>query len=292
MGQTAEELLDSLTDDQISLYSADSSTEQHIVIDSNRFITVPESLKRIAVQFDNNIETVTFDCPRYWDGHDLSQMKVYINYLRKDNVRGMYWAENVTIDEADSNIMHFNWEIHKNATLVKGPLSFLVCIKKTDEEGNEANHWNSELNQEMYISEGLECQESILQGYPDIITQLLTRMDYVEEIATPETMQNYVSEFLRNTTEVRDITHEYLESNPPTTPEEMLEYVRTYLTTHPPLFVVGPEKPGVRCLWFDTSESGDTEENVVVKAVATNPNEQLYAEVNSALSTDYNFDIE
>ena len=132
MGQTAEELLDSLTNDQIALYSADSSTEPHIVIDSNRYITVPEQLKRIAVQFDNNIETVTFDCPRYWDGHDLSQMKVYINYLRKDNVRGMYWAENVTIDETDNTIMHFNWEISKNATLVKGPLSFLVCINRNE----------------------------------------------------------------------------------------------------------------------------------------------------------------
>ena len=49
-----------------------SISEPHIVIDSHRAITVPEQLKRIAVQFDHNFETVTFDCPRYWDGHDLS----------------------------------------------------------------------------------------------------------------------------------------------------------------------------------------------------------------------------
>lgn len=288
----ADELLDALSDDEIVVYTADPATEEHIIIDSNRYITVPESLKRIAVQYDNNMETVTFDCPRYWDGIDMSTMKVYINYLTKNNVRGMYWAENVTIDTEDPRIMHFDWTISRNVTRVKGNLSFLVCIKKTDEDGMESNHWNSELNQDMYVSEGLECEESILAAYPDIITDLLTRMDYVEEIATPETMQNYVSNFLTNTTEVRDITYEYLESHPPTTAEEMLEYVKNYLTNHPPLFVVGPEKPGVKCLWFDTSESGDTSENVIVKAVATNPNEQLYAEVDDVLTTDYSFTIE
>ena len=61
MGQTAEELLDSLSEEEISAYTADSATEEHIVVGADRFITVPDSLKRIAVQFDHNIETVTFD---------------------------------------------------------------------------------------------------------------------------------------------------------------------------------------------------------------------------------------
>lgn len=288
----ADELLDALSDDEIVVYTADPTTEEHIIINNDRFIIVPESLKRIAVQFDNNVETVTFDCPRYWDGLDMSKMKIYINYLTKNNVRGMYWADNVTIDEEDDRIMHFDWTISRNVTLVKGNLSFLVCIKKTDSEGLEENHWNSELNQDMYVSEGLECEESIVDAHPDIITDLLTRMDYVEYIATPETMQNYVSEFLSTTDELRNITYDFMETLEPTSPESMLEYVHHYLNGHPPLFVIGPEKPGVRCLWFDTSESGDTSANVYIKAVATNPNEQLYAVVDDIATTDYSFDIE
>ena len=61
----AEELLDSISVDDIALYTADPETEEHIVVGSDRFITVPNSLKRIGVQYDHNIETVTFDCPRY-----------------------------------------------------------------------------------------------------------------------------------------------------------------------------------------------------------------------------------
>lgn len=155
-------------------------TEEHIIIDKDRFITVPEELKRIAVQHDHNIETVTFDCPRYWDGLDMSKMTVYINYMCKDKSVGMCLAKNVTIDPDDPEIMHFDWTISKNASKVSGELSFLVCIKKIDEFGLSVNHWNSELNQEMYISEGLECAESTLEAYPDIITHLLTRMNEIE----------------------------------------------------------------------------------------------------------------
>ena len=28
-----------------------------------------------------NIETVTIDCVRYWDEHDLSSFAIYINYM-------------------------------------------------------------------------------------------------------------------------------------------------------------------------------------------------------------------
>lgn len=287
----ADELLDAVSDEGITLYTTDPTTEAHIVVDRNRFITVPEELKRIAVQFDNNMETVTFDCPRYWDGIDMSKMKVYINYLTKSNVRGMYWAEKVTVDPQDDTIMHFDWLITRNVTLVKGPISFLVCIRDVDEEGNESNHWNSELNQEMYVSEGLECEESILEQYPDIITQLLTRMDYVEEIATPEHMQNYVNEFLTTTTELRDLVYSYLEQQEATSPEAMLEYVKYYLDNHPPLLVIGSEKPGIACLWFNTGENSGVK-NVTVPLSAPNKEASVYAEVENVTDPVYDFTIE
>ena len=46
------------------LFSASGIDEQHIIINSDRSITVPTELKNIAVQNDHNIETVMFDCPR------------------------------------------------------------------------------------------------------------------------------------------------------------------------------------------------------------------------------------
>lgn len=151
---------------------ANSFDEAHIVIDNKRIITVPDKLKRLAVQYDHDIETVTFDCPRYWDGIDMSEMSIYINYLRYDTYAGSYKAQNVTVDSINSTKMHFDWTISRNVTQVIGKLTFLVCIRKTDKSGNEVNHWNSELCKDCYISEGLEVDgEELKELYPDIIDQ-------------------------------------------------------------------------------------------------------------------------
>lgn len=167
----AEELLNSLTENDISLQSANPETEPHIVVGDDRFISVPKELQRIAVQYDHDVETVTFDCPRYWDDLDMSDLSIYINYMRKDRVVGIYKATDISVDTTNDRIMHFNWKISRNVTEVVGQIKFLVCVKKGDADGNEVNHWNSELNTEMYISEGLEAGEGFFDSYPDIILQ-------------------------------------------------------------------------------------------------------------------------
>ena len=158
------------------------SEEPHIVIGYDRVVTVPDQLKRLAVQHDHDVETVTFDCPRYWDEHDMSQMSVYINYLRSDTYQAAYKVPTVTVDANNSSIMHFDWTISRNVSSVTGKIVFLVCVKKTDADGNESNHWNSELCKDCYVSEGLEPNaEELKEAYPDIIEQwhqeLLDRVD-------------------------------------------------------------------------------------------------------------------
>ena len=178
----ADELLNQLSGDGISLQLANPETEPHIVVGDDRFISVPAELQRIAVQYDHDVETVTFDCPRYWDDLDMSDLSIYINYMRKDRVVGVYKATDISVDTTNDRIMHFNWKISRNVTEVVGSLKFLVCVKKGDADGNEVNHWNSELNAEMYISEGLEVGEGFFDPYPDIITQWEEEVQAVKDI--------------------------------------------------------------------------------------------------------------
>jgi hypothetical protein len=168
---TAEEILRSV--------ALQPDPEGHIIVGGDRFIKIPDSLKRLAVQYDNNMETVTFDCPRYWDNRDMSQMAIYINYMLSNGYTDRYPVGNV---RADGDIMHFDWTISKNVSQVAGTVSFLVCVMKTDGEGNEERHWNSELSQEAYVSKGLEAEEHPALDYPDEVTQLLLRMATVEQI--------------------------------------------------------------------------------------------------------------
>ena len=178
----ADELLNSLSDEDISLQLVNPETEPHIVIGDDRIVSVPKELQRIAVQYDHDVETVTFDCPRYWDGLDMSKMNIYVNYMRKDRYIDSYKTTDIAVDTTNPNIMHFNWTISRNVSKVSGGLKFLVCIKKSDAEGSEINHWNSELNNEMYISEGLEADPSILDPYPDIISQWENEVNDIKKI--------------------------------------------------------------------------------------------------------------
>lgn len=191
---TAEELLRS------TMLQPDP--EGHISIGGDRVIRIPDSLKRLGVQFDHNIETVTFDCPRYWDEHDMSTMAVYINYMLSNGYKDRYPANNVRVD---GDIMHFEWTISRNVTQVSGQVSFLICVMKTDGEGNEERHWNSELCQDAYVSPGMETEESPVETHPDLITQLLLRMASVEQI---NVQANEMQTLYDNTVEVANIAEE------------------------------------------------------------------------------------
>ena len=188
----ASDLLNGLSGDNI-IAPVSVAEKEHIVVGEDRFIRVPDSFIRLGVQHDKDIETVTFDCPRHWGKHDLSSMQIYINYVLPNGEDGRCPVSNLS---AIGTKMYFDWTISDYVTQYNGKISFLICAVTVDAEGNEALHWNSELNQECYISEGLECRESTIHKYPDIVTHLLTRMKEVEAIATPEAMQAYTDTWL------------------------------------------------------------------------------------------------
>lgn len=167
--------------DSLDVASVNANTEPHIVIGEDRYIVVPRELRRLAVQFDKNVETVTFDCPRYWDEHDLSTMSICINYMRPDGEPGCDEAKNVTVDATDDRLMHFDWTVDKHVTMVNGDLSVLVKACLVDEEGNETRSWHTELCQDMCVSKGMDCNGAIVAKYPDVITDILMRLRKMEE---------------------------------------------------------------------------------------------------------------
>ena len=169
----ALDLLNGLTDEQIAMYGAAGTEEPHIVVGSDRKIIIPDSLKRLAVQFDHDIETVTFDCPRYWDEHDMSQMAVYVNYKCSDRYEGAYHVKNIVVDDNDDTLMHFEWIISRNVTRVDGKIEFSVSVNEVNDDGEEINHWSSEICTDAYISKGLNSSQDVVHSNPDILAEVL-----------------------------------------------------------------------------------------------------------------------
>lgn len=156
--------------------------QEHIIISKDRSVNVPESIRKIGVQYDHNVNTLTFDCPRYSAGGvDLSKLIFYVNYLLPDNTPGSSRLENITVDTEDSELIHFDWVIRRAVTGQEGFLKCLICAKKSDSEGTETNHWNTDLFNTMYVTEGLETEAEIEEENKDLITQLLLEMDTTDE---------------------------------------------------------------------------------------------------------------
>lgn len=146
------------------LFTTLGISEPHIVINSDRSITVPEELEVLAVQYDHNIETVTFDCPRYWDGYDLSELDLRINYECPDKYRGASDCKNITIDEDDENVIHFDWTIMREVTQKPGTIKFIVCAQRVTEELTVENCWHSRLCKQCSVVEGLDCAHGAADG--------------------------------------------------------------------------------------------------------------------------------
>lgn len=244
----AEELLDSLNEEQIVTYGINPNDEPHIVIGSDKTISVPNGLEHIAVQGEHNIETVTFDCPRYWDGHDLSQMQMRIVYQRPDGHREPHLVENLRVDEVDENTIHFDWTVSGNVTAVKGNISFMVCAKLSDSEGNREREWHTRLNQDLIVDEGMDCSGAeIVEQNPDIIEAILVQLDDLKNAGgvSDEQIGNAVAAYLEENPitpgideeEVHNIVAAYLQENPPeggmVTNEQIANAVAEYMTQHP-----------------------------------------------------------
>lgn len=195
----AEELLASLTEPAAMAYGISPATEPHIVINSDKTITVPEELKHIAVQGDHNIETVTFDCPRYWDEHDLSAMSVRLIYQRPDGHREKYPVKNLRVDETDTGIIHFDWTISRNVTLLNGGLSIQACALTPNAEGEGDPEWHSRINRDLVIDEGMDSSDDyIVEQNPDVVESILIRLDRLESSGgvTDEQVANAVSNYM------------------------------------------------------------------------------------------------
>ena len=147
------------------IFNSIETEEPHIVINNDRSITVPDVLKNVAVQYDHDIETVTFDCPRYWDGNDLSGMKIMINFIKPLGDQGTYVCKPATIDQSNDKIIHFDWTISSEVTAQPGDIKFIVCMQKDATDKTTSLIWHSQICSLMTVLPGIECDSSVISDY-------------------------------------------------------------------------------------------------------------------------------
>lgn len=164
----------------------------------SRTITVPETEKIFGVFSDGNTERKHFRCPKVvGDGIDLTTLHLYINYQNANGKKYPYLVEDV---QADGDYITFSWLISPDVVSYKGTVKFVLCAKK----GTELE-WNTTLA-EGTVLEGLEATDEVVARNPDIIEQILTRLDNVTEIPQEK---------------VTEAVSTYMEANPINVPKNL-----------------------------------------------------------------------
>lgn len=163
-----------------------------------RVITVPESEKLFGVANDGNSERKHFRCPKIvGDNIDLSTMHLYVNYQNANGEKSAYLVEDV---QTDGDYITFSWLISPNVTAYKGQIKYIVCAKN-----GATAEWNTTLA-EGTVLEGLEATNEVVARNPDIIEQILTRLDNVTEIPQEK---------------VTEAVSTYMEANPINVPKKL-----------------------------------------------------------------------
>jgi hypothetical protein len=140
-----------------------------------RKIRNESSTKTSLIQHDHNSERLTFEMPRFVEGHDMSLCdKIEIHYInlsasnKNEKSEDVYLANDVQISPEDENVVIFSWLISGNATKYAGTLNFLISFKCLT--GDVIDYaWHTEIFKSISIGEGMNNGEAVVAEYSDVL---------------------------------------------------------------------------------------------------------------------------
>lgn len=150
-------------------------TEVCTIDNDLRTITIPSNIQNVGVESDEDVRKLCFQMPKQYGEVDLSAFDVRVNYLNANKEGDVYV---VTDKEVSGDHMTFSWLLSRNAMAYKGTIRFIVCLKKTDDEGVTQQEFNTTIAQ-LTVLEGLETTEKMIQENKDLIEAILKQLDDV-----------------------------------------------------------------------------------------------------------------
>ncbi len=143
-----------------------------VINDDLRTMTIPDSIKLLGVESDDDVNKIPFQMPKEYCGFDLSTFSVRINYVNANGDGDIYIVSDVEVDEDDPSLINFTWLVGRNACAYKGDVKFIVCLKKFEEDSTVVQEFNTTVYT-LPVLEGLETTEAVVQQNEDVIEQIL-----------------------------------------------------------------------------------------------------------------------
>lgn len=172
-----DELLNSMSDED---YLEDDV--QFLIDKDLRTITIPQKGVVLGVVGDRNVNRVNFQMPKLYNGFDMSEFSVRINYQNANGDVNYYDVTDVTV--LDDDTLAFTWLVEADACAYIGQVTFLVYMFKAN--GDELiQKFHSTVGRASVLV-GLEVDEYI---DPEPVTDILTKLKLDLEKAKDEAIQ-------------------------------------------------------------------------------------------------------
>jgi hypothetical protein len=161
-------------------------TDKHFSINvSTRELTNQTPEKTQLMQGDHNSERISFNMPRYVEGHDMTLCNVIqvhytnIDTKTKEEVPGLYDVIDVQTSPEDENTAIFTWLVSANATGLVGSLQFRITFKCV-KDGIDVYRWNTEICKELKVSKGITNSECFDEDCADFVSGWEERIKKLE----------------------------------------------------------------------------------------------------------------
>lgn len=152
------------------------ANEYIVINDDLRTMQIPSSITILGVESDDDVNKIPFQMPKEYCGFDLSTFEARINYMNNAGIGDLYIVDDLAVDGDDPSLMTFTWLVGRNACAYKGNTQFIVCLKKFDENDNVIQEFNTTVYS-LPVLQGLETTEAVIQQNPDIIEEILQKIN-------------------------------------------------------------------------------------------------------------------
>ena len=187
----AEEMLNSMSEEIPVHTHPVPDTDTYFAIDPiTRKIENPNRKKNVVMQYDHNSERITFELPRYIDGHDMLECtSVTVNV---DNIEVVEFNEGEEIESrvnsdapditdlrahpSDPEKVVCSWCISRNSTQLAGILSFHIEFKCVDSNGNVVYEWSTDDYEEIEVRARKKNGEAAVVPHADLLEQWRSRI--------------------------------------------------------------------------------------------------------------------
>ena len=183
----------SLAEDLLNSIAEEIPAHDHSVTDSDTYFVInpitrtienPRGAKNVIMQYDHNSERLTFELPRYIDGHDMLECtSVTVNV---DNIEVDVEEPRINSDAPDmtdlrvhpsnSDKVISSWLISRNSTQLAGILSFSIEYKCVDINGNVVYEWSTDAYEAIQVKARKKNGTAAVIEHTDILEQWRTKL--------------------------------------------------------------------------------------------------------------------